>query len=293
MEDAEAPEVGADVVCARTCPRAVVSSSFDGSESPQTGDPPVRVHGRVDLPSSVLNAPGGDKNHVLAVAPRSVVRVGGSGPGDLAIEVLVGGQVTRTPISTSDVIWIETADGRRAIAQLYERTGFSVQRFVLRAGVWEAYGPVVGHGSRMACIAGDGTLLLDRPLRFVAPDSTVRRVPDVDSGGACGFFRGGAVVAQYSSTVDASGSSIFMTVVRAIDLRGRVTWKETYDNTDAGVSAGEDQPYFTVANGETVWVMDASGRNITTIDEAQDARFVETGELVVLHADGSLTWASL
>lgn len=290
--DTESGNIAADVICGKTCPSAVSSSSLLSIGSPRAPDQLPRTLGGATLPPVVQHpSPGVVKDHVLAVSSRSVVRVTSDTSGVSTLEVVAAnGAGTSFDIPSYDVTWIETKDATRAVAQIYiSGQGLRAQRFIQRRGVWAPVGGLVGRGSHMACIAEDGTLLMDKPLRFIHPDGSRTRLQNLPSGGNCRFYGDGVVVAAYTQTSSASGTSV-STVVNSVSLHGETLWRKTFRNTEARVTAYERGNVFAVAAGQSVLVLTREGRVLKTISGAQDASFDGRGELVLLRDDGTVSW---
>lgn len=203
------------------------------------------------------------------------------GPGIGSISVWAGH--TRTaeiPVAAGPTTWRATSDNSAAVAV----TGTEVRTFVRTSSGWQPRDTVHKSTSGFACVApgGAATIIADP-----APTLLGRRrveLPYTEYGSACDFAANGAIIAENSVSADGARTRI-ATVTRG----GRLLWSRAFD-TEVRVHADATSDQVLLVHDGVVSVRTLHGVESATHADADDARFDEHGDVVIVDRAGRVTW---
>ncbi len=140
------------VVCAGSCPDAVLSGSLEATNRPELPDPPIVVHrgsGATQRKTSALkervlwSGPNGESVRLIGDGDQARLALGGRERIDLGRQVITNFEVS--------------ANGRRALAVSVLAAGGSVRRWFRRAGDgWALLGGPTRSDALDGCVSTDG-----------------------------------------------------------------------------------------------------------------------------------------
>ncbi|MFI7705371.1 hypothetical protein [Nonomuraea sp. NPDC049480] len=283
-QDREIAKTANDIVCVLQC-RAVVVSTGAGAKG---GLYQVAEQGRSAFPvSGVRDA------RVLAAVSTDDAVVEETVGGRTRITLIRSGQRKRLELPHSGYRWVESPDGRAALA-------FTVQpdvrearllQFVRDSRGWNPVGNGIPWGPISdACVAGQGdvVLVLGAETTLIRAGNDRRKVdPSLAEARECAL--GTSAAALVSRATNDRGD--FRTVVHGLDMNGRMAWRRDYPS-EAGVTAHPNKPYVGIADGRTFTIVDARGQNVWARDGVAAARFTSGGQLVTVSPKGEVTWLS-
>jgi hypothetical protein len=211
---------------------------------------------------------------------------GADGSADLRLGT--GATARRVGVAGDGTLWRADNEAGAALALSPLGDGsFEARTFRRGATGWAAAGWLGRSGTLFGCVGARGRQVVvsdPAPVLLDVRTGTRTPVPRLAAGGDCGFTAGGVVVAQYA--LAGSGQR---TVLVAAGLDGREHWHGTYASevgvrTDIG-----GRGWLAVFDGR-VEERDADGERLGTIHDVTDARYTQSGDIVVVDDGGRVRW---
>lgn len=282
------PAAALPVGCLASCPDAVLSGSTASVNSPAVPDPdPVMiVAGR---PRTLAEPAAPVKRRVLTANTAADLVLATADADEASLVVYRGGAAQRVDSGGWHTSWSSTVDGRHALAVTSVSAGVSRARWFDRdAGGWRPAGaafPVAGTGS---CVAPDGerAMLLGQRPQLVDRGGAGIRITGLDTAGTCALAAGGGGIVG-ELLLRMSGP---LTRLRSFDAAGTVTWSRDLP-AEARVTADPTGPRVAYVTGGSLYELDPrTGAPLRTVPDVQAAGYDETGALVVIGADLTVSW---
>ena len=306
-----AEAAGALVACLIRCPDAVLSGNAAAMNSPDQPDPPPQsiVDGerRTVTPTVAVKlqvlAAGGRVAGGGTVGAVDLVLAGGDRAGGWWVQLQHGAATLRVPVGSYRTTWQTSADNRWALAITQLDGGQVPARaearwFARNATGWWPSGDPVPVAAAASCVSPDGDhaiLLGAAPTVLTRAESSTlirsqaspvpRPVTDLRYASACGFAAVGGIIAEYGQQ-----PSGVQTRLRVVDRTQTVVWQGRADG-EAAVTADPTAPRVAYVSGRTLREVDPrTGAPGRVVPDVLSARYDRAGELVVVRADGQLSW---
>ncbi|GGU63050.1 hypothetical protein [Lentzea flava] len=184
------------------------------------------------------------------------------------------------------LVWQPTSDDAAALAMVPRQDGVEVQRFVRGPSGWEP-GEKWSAANEFGCTAGDRpAVIIATPRPVLLSDAARAPIPELTAGSECAFNRDGAVIAL-------NGISDGRTTARVVAVTGDGTklWTAEF-GAEARVRADAGGDAVAVVSGGTATTYALAGKVLTKETGVDDARFDETGALVLVDHDGVVRWVT-